>query len=176
VSKFDWKNILGSVAPALATALGGPLAGMATKAIASSLIGDENASEADIASAIQSGNPDMLVRLKEADIAFETRMAELGVDLEKISAEDRSSARDMAKATTLIPQSILAAVFVIGFAAVLTAVFMGEVQLDGSTKEAGMILLGILSAGITQILNFFFGSSAGSKEKTSHLAKIKGGN
>ena len=34
---IDWKKIVGSVAPVIATALGGPLAGVATKAVASIL-------------------------------------------------------------------------------------------------------------------------------------------
>lgn len=171
MGKFDWKSLVSSVAPTLATALGGPFAGMATKAIAGALLGNENAGEAEIAAAIQGAGPDTLFALKQADLAFETRLAELGVDLEKIAAADRDSARDMAKTTTLIPQAVLASVFVVGFAAVLYAVFTGEVSLEGSAKEAGMILLGILSAGITQILNFFFGSSAGSKEKTAQMAR-----
>jgi hypothetical protein len=36
------------------------------------------------------------------------------------------------------------------------------------------VLLGILAAGITQILNFFYGSSSGSKEKTAILGRPGG--
>jgi len=35
--------------------------------------------------------------------------------------------------------------------------------------EPAMYLLGILSAGLTQVMNFWFGSSAGSKQKELKL-------
>jgi len=39
-----WKGIVGTVAPALATALGGPLAGVAVRAIAEKVLGKPEAS------------------------------------------------------------------------------------------------------------------------------------
>lgn len=171
---FNWKEFVGSVAPTLATALGSPIAGIATKAIAGALLGDENAPEKAIEQALASASPDTLLKLKEADHAFKAKMEELGVDLERIAAGDRDSARKMAIATTMLPQIVLASIFVIGFVAILYAVFTGNAAVDGNTKEIGNILLGILSAGIIQILNFFFGSSAGSLEKTRHMAEMKG--
>jgi hypothetical protein len=36
---MDWKKIVGAVAPTLATALGGPLAGMAAAAVSDALLG-----------------------------------------------------------------------------------------------------------------------------------------
>ena len=87
---MDWKALIGSVAPTLATALGGPLAGMATKAIASKLLGNENAPLDAIKEAIVSATPDDLIKLKEVDTKFKTKMAEIGVDLETIAANDRA--------------------------------------------------------------------------------------
>ena len=49
----NWKAIVGTVAPALATALGGPLAGVAVKAIADKVLGKPAATEADVAAAIE---------------------------------------------------------------------------------------------------------------------------
>lgn len=173
MSDFDWKGMIGAVAPTIATALGGPFAGMATKAIASKLLGKDDASEEELQTALAGATPETLAEIKRIDVEFKTSMKKLGIDLEKIHAQDRASAREMATKTTLVPQSILAAVFVIGFILVMIAVFTGTVELEGSTQQAAFILLGILSAGITQILNFFFGSSAGSKEKTARMAGVK---
>jgi len=39
--------LLGSIAPSIATALGGPLAGLATKALSQALLGTEDSTEAD---------------------------------------------------------------------------------------------------------------------------------
>lgn len=54
------KGLLGTVAPMLATALGGPLAGDAVKFLASSLLGDENADVNDVIEAVKSAPPEKL--------------------------------------------------------------------------------------------------------------------
>lgn len=161
---FDWKKTLGTVAPALATALGGPLAGMAV-GMATKALGIDQSEDA-LAEAVASGNPEIMVKLKQVNADFTVEMKRLDVDLEKIASTDRSSARDMATKTTLKPQIILSTLFVIGFIAVLYGVFGGGVTVTVPMKDAAMYLLGILSTGIMQIMNFFFGSSSGSQIKT----------
>ncbi len=173
---MSWQDIVKSVAPVIGTALGGPLGGMATKAISSALFGDDeplegSALEKKIAAAV-TGDPEALLKIKQADQAFETKMAELGIDLEKIAAEDRQNARNLAINTTLAPQLIIASLFIIGFIAVLYTVFKGDIAMTEQQSNIAMYLLGILSAGIVQIMNFFFGSSAGSKEKTHKLSAV----
>ncbi len=167
---FDWKKTLATVAPALATALAGPMAGVAV-GMATKALGIEQSEEA-LAEAVASGNPDILVQLKKVNNDFVVELKRLDVDLEKIASADRSSARDMATKTTLAPQIILSALFVVGFIAVLYGVFGGGVTVTETMQDAAMYLLGILSAGILQIMNFFFGSSSGSQQKT-HLMGLK---
>jgi len=50
---FNWKSILGTVAPGLATALGGPLAGMAVQAVSNAVLGKQDGSDDEIAAAIK---------------------------------------------------------------------------------------------------------------------------
>ncbi len=69
------------------------------------------------------------------------------------------------------PQLWLSLLFISGFLGILYIVFMGDIDLDGTMKDSAVMLLGILSAGVTQIMNFWFGSSLGSKEKTELLGK-----
>lgn len=164
---MNWKSIIGSVAPTLATALGGPMAGMAVKAIAGSVLGDESASEKDIEKAIVNASPDTLLKLKEADQQFEERMMELGVDLERIAADDRASARDMQKSNKDRAVPILAGLTVAGFFGVVGWVLSGKVSLESTLLG---FVLGQVSAKAEQVYNFYFGSSAGSKEKTKALA------
>jgi len=165
---FDWKGLVSSIAPVLGTALGGPYAGMATKAIAAAITGDENTSEKDLAEAIKAANPDTLLKLKEADQAFEQRMAELGVDLEKIAQQDRASARALQEknASRIVP--VLATITVGCFFAVVFWILSGKVSLDSTLLG---FVLGQVSAKAEQVYNFFFGSSAGSKEKTQGLLR-----
>jgi len=166
--KVNWKEIIGTVAPGIATALGGPLAGMAVTTLASAL--GVEANEKTIQSVITSSSPEILLKLKEAELQFQKDMRAADIDIERISASDRASARDLAIKTTLTPQVILASIFIIAFSMILYLVFTGEATIK-EMMEPAMYLLGILSAGLGQIMNFFFGSSSGSKEKTSALAK-----
>ncbi len=167
---MDWKNIVGSVAPTLATALGGPLAGMATKAISKAVLGHDNESEKNIVEAILSAGPDsdVFVKLKEADQSFATRMKELEIDLEKIAAEDRSSARQREVTLKDNTPKILAAVIVAGFFIVLAAITFKS--LPEASQAPVNILLGALTAMLTQVGNYYFGSSAGSSRKNEMMA------
>ena len=90
---FNWKSIVGTVAPALATALGGPLAGMATAAIAKACGLGDGASQEDVMAAVQNMTPEQLAALKQAEFEFKSRMKELDVDLVRIAAADRDSAK-----------------------------------------------------------------------------------
>jgi hypothetical protein len=171
---MSWKDIVKSVAPVIGTALGGPLGGIATKAISSALFGEDEklegkALEKKIALAVSS-NPDALLKLKKADQDFETRMAELGVDLKKIAADDRNSARDLQKSTKSLIVPTLAVLTVGCFFAVVFWVLSGKVTLESTLLG---FVLGQVSSKAEQVYNFFFGSSAGSKSKTEHLAKVK---
>lgn len=167
---FDWKSLVGSVAPTIATALGGPMAGMAVKALGGALLGDESASEKDVAAALAGATPDDLLKLKQADQAFETKMAELGVDLERIAADDRASARSMQAATKSLAVPVIAGLTVAGFFGVVGWVLTGNVGLESTLLG---FVLGQVSAKAEQVYNYYFGSSAGSKEKTAHLANRK---
>lgn len=62
-------------------------------------------------------------------------------------------------------------IFVCGFVYVLGVIFQGG-TIDPEMREIATYVLGILSAGLVQIMNYFFGSSAGSKAKTDQMAGI----
>lgn len=90
---FDWKSALGNIAPMLATALGGPLAGGAVAAITKALGLGDDATDAEIAKKLAVADPGTLLELKKAEQEFAAHMAELGfkseADLAKIEADDR---------------------------------------------------------------------------------------
>lgn len=166
-----WTDVIKTVAPTLATALGGPFAGIATKWLAGKVIGDESASEEDVERWVMSANPTQLLELKKADQAFALEMERAGIDLERIAAEDRSSARGMAIATGFGPQIILSVAYTGAYAMVLYLFMSGQVHVSDSHLGLFNTILGILTVAQTQILNFWFGSSAGSKRKTEAMAK-----
>lgn len=168
---FDWKSIVGTVAPTIATALGGPLAGVAVKTLASAVLGsdegDPKTLEKQVAAALQA-DPNLVMRVKEAEIAFQARLEELGVEREKIAAEDRNSARQREAQTgdSWTPR-LLAGAVTVGFFGVLWLVMRGGVPAEGG--EAMLILLGSLGTAWTGIIAYYFGSSAGSKAKDTAL-------
>ena len=168
MSKFDWKALVGTVAPGIATALGGPLAGVAVKALSTAILGKPDAPEAELAAALQSASPDTLLKLKEADRAFEAHMADLGVDLEKIAAGDRDSARNMRIATGDHTATVLAIAITIGFFGILVYLLVYGLPVQGG--DAMLIMLGALGAAFGSVIQFYFGSSVGSKNKTDAMA------
>lgn len=165
----DWKKIIGSVAPTIGAALGGPFGGIAGKFVADALGVEPDA----LPETVTNSDPDTLFKIKSLENDFKVQMAELGIQEEQLHHEDRDSARQMAVQTSLKPQATIATVFIIGFIVTLYGVFSGEVDLTPQQAQMANILIGILSAGIMQIMNFFFGSSSGSKEKTAQLVNTK---
>ena len=87
------KSILTAVAPTLGTALGGPIGGMAGRVVSQALLGKENGTDKEISTALELATPAQLSALKKSDEAFKIQMKELEIDVEKIHADDRDSAR-----------------------------------------------------------------------------------
>jgi hypothetical protein len=159
--------LLGQLAPTIATALGGPLAGLATKTLSNVLLGNETSSEAEIAKALQNATPDQLAAIKQIESDFKTRMAELEIDLERIAAGDRDSARKREVLTSDFTPKVLAAAITIGFFGILFWMFIHGVPKNGN--EALLLMLGALQTAFTGVIAYYFGSSAGSKAKNELL-------
>jgi len=164
-------GLLGQVAPTIATALGGPLAGLAVKTISEAMFGHPDANDSEVSAALMGATPEQLQKLKETDATFKLKMKELDIDLEKISSEDRDSARKMQMETRdWIPRALAISV-TFGFFGILTWLLTKGVPPTGS--ETLIYMLGALGTAWTGIVQFYFGSSAGSKAKTDALAKTK---
>lgn len=163
------RQVLGAVAPTVATALGGPLAGVAVKAVAGALLGNEDAPEEEVAMAIAKATPEQLLAIKKVDADLKVRFKELDVDLERIAASDRDSARrrEVDAGGDWTPR-ILAVVIVIAWCAVQYTL-LTEV-IDPSMRELVARVLGTLDAALMAVLYYYFGSSAGSARKTEALA------
>jgi hypothetical protein len=159
-------DILKTMAPGLATLVAGPMGGLAVKAIASKF-GVEDTLEA-VTAAIQS-DPEAAMKLRE-------------IDLREIEAhaKDRDSARnretviatsDYAPLINKVVTPVLA-LGVVGLSFALFAVLI-FVNVKPEAKDILIYILGVLSAAVTQILSYYFGSSQGSKDKSDE-AKLRG--
>ena len=160
---FDWKKTLATVAPVIATGLGGPMAGVAVKVAADALGIEPN--ENALANAVLSGDPNALLKLREADNRYKLEMKRLGVEVQKLDAQDRSSARTMAQNVGIIPQVVLSIVYTVGYFWLLGAIITGGVTIAESMQAIVNTLMGVMTAAQVQIMNFWFGSSSGSKSK-----------
>jgi hypothetical protein len=160
---MDW---LKQIAPTIATALGGPLAGMAVSAI-SKAIGVDPEKVGDLISSNKL-SADQIAQVKIAEIELQRQAQELGLNFEKLEVEDRKSARDMQSITKSIMPPLLAGAVTIGFFTIMVMMFFNK--LDDS-NPAILMMLGSLGTAWTGIIAYYFGSSAGSQAKTDLLSK-----
>jgi hypothetical protein len=164
--------LLGQLAPSIATALGGPLAGVAVKTLSSALFGHEDGTEEQISVAMASATPDQLAAIKKIDADFKVQMKSLDIDLERISAGDRDSARQMQVATKDWTPKALAFFITFGFFGALVWILVFGIPTTGT--EVLLMMLGSLSTSWTGVVQFYYGSSAGSKQKTDALTARDG--
>ena len=162
---MDW---LKQIAPTIATAFGGPLAGMAVSAISKAL-GVEPDKVQDMISSNKL-SAEQIAQLKIAEIELQKQAQELGLNFEKLAVDDRKSARDMQAATRSMVPPILATVVTVGFFGILGMMLTGKVD---SNNPALMMMLGSLGTAWTGIIAYYFGSSAGSQAKTDLLSKAQ---
>ncbi|WP_299948313.1 hypothetical protein [uncultured Microbulbifer sp.] len=168
---MDWKAIVKSVAPTLGAALGGPVGGTAVKFLADHFLGDTEAREQDIAELVLNASPEKLLELRNLDNQFKLKMRELDIDVFRLEVEDRKSAREMGIKGGLTAQMALSFVFIGGYFALTFALFSGEITLTPAIEKTGTLMLGVITGAIPMILQFWFGSSQGSKEKTQAMVK-----
>jgi hypothetical protein len=160
---MDW---LKQIAPTIATALGGPLAGLAVSAIAKA-VGVEEDKVNDLISSNKM-TPEQIAQVKIAEIELKKQENELGLNFEALAVDDRKSAREMQAATRSIVPPALAGAITLGFFGILSMLLFGQV--DGNNPTI-LMMLGSLSTAWTGIIAYYFGSSAGSQAKTEMLSK-----
>ena len=157
---MDW---LKTLAPTIASCLGGPLAGMAVEAVSKSLGIDPNA----VQDTINSGKltADQIASIQSAEIALKAKAQEMSLDFEQLAVQDRKSARDMQTTTKSFIPPLLALIITLGFFGILVGMMTGKV----TSSDALMLLLGSLGTAWTGVISFYFGSSASSQNKDTLL-------
>jgi hypothetical protein len=160
---MEW---LKQIAPTIATAMGGPLAGMAVSAISKAIGVDED----KVGDLIKDNKltADQIAQVKIAEIELQKQAQELGLNFAKLEVDDRKSAREMQATTRSIVPPALAAIVTVGFFGILVMMLLGKVD---SNNPAILMMLGSLGTAWTGIIAYYFGSSAGSQAKTDLLSK-----
>jgi translation elongation factor EF-1beta len=167
-------DVLATVAPTIATAFGGPLAGTAVGSVLSALgLGADTDAET-LEKAIKTATPEQLLALKKADQDFQIRMKELDIEVIGKDAEDRNSARNRQVQMHDHAPEALATLIIAGFFGSVYAVFAGFVEglKDPLTSTLVGTLIGYVSAKADQVVSYYFGSSKGSRDKDLTIGKL----
>lgn len=157
----DLFNLLKNFAPALATAVAGPLGGAAVSAIANKF-GVADSVEA-VAKAI-AGDPEAAQKL-----------AALELEYAKLDAADRDNSRDreIKIATSQdapLLNKIVTPVLALGTVALsfgLLAAIMFLPDITGNRKDIAIYVLGAVNAATVQVLSYYFGASHDHKKDVS---------
>jgi hypothetical protein len=166
---FDWKGLVRTVAPTLATAIGGPLAGAATQAVSTALLGKPDGSEDEIIQAAATATPDTLLKLKQAETDFLLKLKELGIKEEDIFAADRKDARARAISQNDKSPIYLGAVILLVWGFINIFLLMTTKPPVISDMVLGRIL-GMIDSVTLAFIYFIYGTSSGSQKKTDILA------
>lgn len=180
MADFDWKAIVRMVAPAVASVFGTPLAGLGVKALVDAILpsGDPQPTDPEsyLQDAIAKANPEVMLKIKQADQQFTLDMRKLDIDLERVGNEDRDRASKMATADSEHVAAKLT-YFVVG-AFTVTAAFVGILAVTRPAEEpsayvAGLIgtIVGAIVAYMTQAMNFHMGKNTGSERTKEMLFK-----
>lgn len=165
---MDWTTVLKTLAPTVASALLGPLGGVAVAALGN-ILGVSEATQDKIATAITTGQltPEQVGELKKLELQYLEHERERGFKYAELEFKDRDSARVREATTKDNTNKILAFTVIGAFIAMVGATLLGYAKVE--SVLAGT-LVGYLSAKAEQVLAYYFGSSAGSAQKTALLA------
>ena len=168
---MNWLDTLKALAPTVATAIAGPLGGIAVSAIGE-LFGVSDATQDKIAEVIKTGQmtPEQISALKRLELEYQNTEKERGFKYAELAFKDRDSARQANVAggtqNKLFWLSLLlltvtlgceVAVLFYGYPATVDPLVVGRV-------------LGLMDSVALIVLAYWFGSSSGSDRKTGLIA------
>lgn len=170
---MNWSDLGNALAkiglPLLGAALPIP-GGAAIGAALASAVGAATGSPEDVLAAI-TANSDAQLKARQFELAHQETMLQMQLkyesDMYAAQVEDRSSARSMQTNTRAFTVPTLAFIIVGAFIAMVGSTLLGYAKVD--SVLAGT-LVGYLSAKCEQVIAFYFGSSAGSEQKSVLLA------
>lgn len=172
---MNWLDTLKTLAPTVATALGGPLAGAAVSAIGS-VLGISEPTQDKISKAFADGQltAETLGEIRKLELQYQNeekergfKYAELEYKTDELIAKDRDSARQMQIATHSKMPAILTILVTIGFFSVLGALLaMPELK----ANEIVLVMVGQLSAVWGACVAFYVSTTYSSANKNQLLA------
>jgi hypothetical protein len=173
------KEILGVIAPTIATVLGGPLAGLAVEALGG-VFGLSEPTKEKVTEALQTSqmNAEIVAAIKKVELDFKIRLKELDIKVEELKIEEKKEeVKDRMSARTLLQMgagkliSWVSILTITAFFGLVFAILRWKVLQGMDAEELVIVgtIIGYLAAYTQQVYNFLFGSSAGSDKKNEGL-------
>lgn len=154
---MDWLATLEKLAPTVATAMGGPLAGAAVSALSNMLGVDPQKVPSYISSAQLT--PEQLSKIKELELSYQNDEKERGFKYTELVYKDRESARNSNVAGGVQNKLFYLTLLLLG----LTLGSEGWVLFHGYPPEIPEIIvgrvLGLLDSIALTVLAYWFGAS-----------------
>lgn len=163
-------SFLSGIAPTVASALLGPLVGVAEAGL-TKILGIDGGTVADVTKAISDGKitPEQIADIRKLEMQYKADEAELGFKYSELEFKDRDSARQMQIATKSYTPSGLTWMIV-----VLVLSFEGFLMFKGVPEHVSDLIagriLGTLDTSLAMVLAYWFGSNSGSARKDQLLA------
>lgn len=165
---MSWLDTITKVAPVVASALGGPLAGVAVTALGE-LFGISEPTQSKIQAVIENGQltGEQISAIRQLELKLKADEAERGFRYKELEFKDSDSARQMQMTTHSKTPSLLTGILTVGFFGTL---YMVMIHPEMKESAPLMIMLGALGAEFTSACKFWFGANSGSDRTKELLA------
>lgn len=173
---FDLRSVISSVAPTLATMLGGPLAGTAVTALEGAFGLGAGAGVDGITQVVQSGGmtPEIIAAVRTADQKHAEIIAQQGIDLQKLNfaheeataeqaVQDRESARLREMSIRDNTPKVLTYLYTVALFAVIGVEFwigIQQIKIDPLVKSTLDTLFGVLLTMVIGSKEYYLGTSS----------------
>lgn len=166
---MDWLQTLKALAPTVAAALAGPLAGEAVTALVGVFGGG---GQDDVRKAIETGRmtAEQIGQLRQLELQFQENERERGFKYAELAFKDRDSARqaNVAAGTQKALFGLSVVLLVLCLGTEVTVLVKGLPQ--GTSELVVGRVLGLLDAIAMTVLAYWYGTSSSSAVKTEMLA------
>lgn len=176
---MDWKDLVRTIAPGLATAAGGPAAGLAVKILGDKLLGNPDATEDQVAAVVTAGlTGEQQIALAQGEQQLTLELARISAASDAAALQDTASARAQTVALAHEQSSIawgapvVSGLIVAGYFACLFLLFFRKEEMPPNLFQLLNVMFGALQLLVGQVGNYWLGSSAGSKRSTDTVRQI----
>lgn len=167
---MNWLDTIKKIAPTVASALGGPLAGTAVIAIGE-MFGMSEPTQDKIKAAIENGSltGDQISALKQLEMTLKAEESERGFRYAELEFKDRDSAR-----RANVDGGTQKYLFWLSLVLLATTLSVeGTVLFNGVPDTAPELIvgriLGLMDSVALMVLSYWYGTSSGSAQKTAMM-------